>query len=198
MWCATDGDDPYLVVAADKGTASFLRHRQRHRPFQCDFWLGDAFASGGSAGYDHKKPWALPPAAAGNRSSGMFREMNHDIQAEPVHGCRLSATCPAMSLATACCYRRKKSRLDCCLRSSRHLSSIPIPDAAEKSFAERQPSVRAAAAPVLGRTMTPRFSRPGRRRVLPHAQNLIRPVGIGGRKRRDRPRIGSVGHASRE
>lgn len=48
-----DGDDPYLVVAADKGTATFsdianelsLRH---------GFWLGDAFASGGSVGYDHK------------------------------------------------------------------------------------------------------------------------------------------------
>ena len=60
-----DGDDPYLVVAADKGTATFsdiandlwIAH---------DFWLGDAFASGGSAGYDHKKT-ALPRAAPGNR-----------------------------------------------------------------------------------------------------------------------------------
>ena len=49
-----DGDDPYFVVAADKGTATFSDTAnaisQRH-----DFWLDDAFASGGSAGYDHKK-----------------------------------------------------------------------------------------------------------------------------------------------
>src|SRR6266699_918303 len=49
-----DGDDPYLVVAADKGTATFSdlanAIAQEHR-----FWLDDAFASGGSAGYDHKK-----------------------------------------------------------------------------------------------------------------------------------------------
>jgi glutamate dehydrogenase len=48
-----DGDDPYLVVAADKGTATFSdlanEVAARYR-----FWLGDAFASGGSAGYDHK------------------------------------------------------------------------------------------------------------------------------------------------
>jgi glutamate dehydrogenase len=56
-----DGDDPYLVVAADKGTASFSdvanEISNRH-----GFWLGDAFASGGSAGYDHK---AMGITAAG-------------------------------------------------------------------------------------------------------------------------------------
>jgi glutamate dehydrogenase len=49
-----DGDDPYLVVAADKGTATFsdtANEIAQHR----GFWLGDAFASGGSEGYDHKK-----------------------------------------------------------------------------------------------------------------------------------------------
>ena len=49
-----DGDDPYLVVAADRGTATFSdlanRLSQEH-----GFWLGDAFASGGSHGYDHKQ-----------------------------------------------------------------------------------------------------------------------------------------------
>jgi glutamate dehydrogenase len=49
-----DGDDPYLVVAADKGTATFSDiANQVSREY--NFWLGDAFASGGSAGYDHKK-----------------------------------------------------------------------------------------------------------------------------------------------
>jgi glutamate dehydrogenase len=48
-----DGDDPYLVVAADKGTATFSDIANEISA-SYDFWLGDAFASGGSAGYDHK------------------------------------------------------------------------------------------------------------------------------------------------
>ena len=49
-----DGDDPYLVVAADKGTATFSDVANEIAR-DCGFWLGDAFASGGSVGYDHKK-----------------------------------------------------------------------------------------------------------------------------------------------
>jgi glutamate dehydrogenase len=49
-----DGDDPYLVVAADKGTATFS-DIANEISLRCGFWLGDAFASGGSAGYDHKR-----------------------------------------------------------------------------------------------------------------------------------------------
>jgi glutamate dehydrogenase len=49
-----DGDDPYLVVAADKGTATFS-DTANEVAARYDFWLGDAFASGGSEGYDHKK-----------------------------------------------------------------------------------------------------------------------------------------------
>ena len=48
-----DGDDPYLVVAADKGTATFSDIANEISA-EYGFWLGDAFASGGSAGYDHK------------------------------------------------------------------------------------------------------------------------------------------------
>ncbi len=48
-----DGDDPYLVVAADKGTATFSDIANQISD-DYDFWLGDAFASGGSVGYDHK------------------------------------------------------------------------------------------------------------------------------------------------
>jgi glutamate dehydrogenase len=48
-----DGDDPYLVVAADKGTATFSDVANA-RSMEAGFWLGDAFASGGSTGYDHK------------------------------------------------------------------------------------------------------------------------------------------------
>ncbi|MFX5506294.1 NAD-glutamate dehydrogenase domain-containing protein, partial [Acinetobacter baumannii] len=48
-----DEDDPYLVVAADKGTATFSDIANGIAA-EYGFWLGDAFASGGSAGYDHK------------------------------------------------------------------------------------------------------------------------------------------------
>lgn len=49
-----DGDDPYLVIAADKGTATFSDIANSLSE-EYDFWLGDAFASGGASGYDHKK-----------------------------------------------------------------------------------------------------------------------------------------------
>src|SRR6202034_3632802 len=49
-----DGDDPYLVVAADKGTATFSDTANEIAQ-SYGYWLGDAFASGGSEGYDHKK-----------------------------------------------------------------------------------------------------------------------------------------------
>src|SRR5690606_25135970 len=49
-----DMDDPYLVVAADKGTATFSDYANQVSK-RYNFWLDDAFASGGSAGYDHKK-----------------------------------------------------------------------------------------------------------------------------------------------
>ncbi|MHA7775747.1 NAD-glutamate dehydrogenase [Roseibium sp. M-1] len=76
-----DGDDPYLVVAADKGTATFSDtangiSESRH------FWLGDAFASGGSAGYDHKK-MGITARGAWEAVKRHFREMNRDIQTEP-------------------------------------------------------------------------------------------------------------------
>jgi len=73
-----DGDDPYLVVAADKGTAHLsdaandvaLAHR---------FWLGDAFASGGSDGYDHKK-YAITARGAWECVLHHFRELGIDVE----------------------------------------------------------------------------------------------------------------------
>jgi glutamate dehydrogenase len=76
-----DDDDPYLVVAADKGTATFSdianEIAQAHR-----FWLDDAFASGGSAGYDHKK-MGITARGAWESVKRHFREMNVDISATP-------------------------------------------------------------------------------------------------------------------
>ena len=76
-----DGDDPYLVVAADKGTASFS-DIANEIALSRNFWLGDAFASGGSAGYDHKK-MGITARGAWEAVKRHFREMNIDIQATP-------------------------------------------------------------------------------------------------------------------
>ncbi|MBI2710584.1 MAG: NAD-glutamate dehydrogenase [Actinobacteria bacterium] len=76
-----DGDDPYLVVAADKGTAS-LSDLANEIAMDRGFWLGDAFASGGSNGYDHK---ALGITARGAwvQVSRHFRELGVDVGTEP-------------------------------------------------------------------------------------------------------------------
>jgi glutamate dehydrogenase len=72
-----DGDDPYLVVAADKGTATFS-DIANDIAIAHDFWLGDAFASGGSAGYDHKK-MGITARGAWESVKRHFREMDVDI-----------------------------------------------------------------------------------------------------------------------
>ena len=68
-----DGDDPYLVVAADKGTATFSDIANEIGE-DYGFWLGDAFASGGSAGYDHKK-MGITARGAWESVKRHFREM---------------------------------------------------------------------------------------------------------------------------
>jgi glutamate dehydrogenase len=76
-----DDDDPYLVVAADKGTATFSDIANAISESR-DFWLGDAFASGGSAGYDHKK-MGITARGAWEAVKRHFREMDIDIQTTP-------------------------------------------------------------------------------------------------------------------
>ena len=76
-----DGDDPYLVVAADKGTATFSDIANGMAE-DYGFWLGDAFASGGSAGYDHKA-MGITARGAWEAIKRHFRELGKDIQAEP-------------------------------------------------------------------------------------------------------------------
>src|SRR5437764_9722303 len=77
-----DGDDPYFVVAADKGTATFSDIANAIA-VERGFWLGDAFASGGSHGYDHK---AMGITAKGAWVSVQrhFRELGVDVQAQPI------------------------------------------------------------------------------------------------------------------
>ena len=79
--CGCDGDDPYLVVAADKGTATFS-DTANALAVSNGFWLGDAFASGGSAGYDHKK-MGITARGGWEAVKRHFREMDIDIQTSP-------------------------------------------------------------------------------------------------------------------
>ncbi|MGH6619260.1 MAG: NAD-glutamate dehydrogenase domain-containing protein, partial [Alphaproteobacteria bacterium] len=82
-----DGDDPYLVVAADKGTATFSDYANEvARSY--GFWLDDAFASGGSAGYDHKG-MGITARGAWESVKRHFREIGQDTQSQDftVVGC---------------------------------------------------------------------------------------------------------------
>jgi len=76
-----DEDDPYLVVAADKGTATFSDYANEVAA-EYGFWLGDAFASGGSAGYDHKK-MGITARGAWEAVKHHFRAIGRNIQETP-------------------------------------------------------------------------------------------------------------------
>ena len=82
-----DGDDPYFVVAADKGTATFSDTANAIAA-EFDFWLDDAFASGGSKGYDHKT-MGITARGAWLSVQRHFRELGVDVQSDPVRvvGC---------------------------------------------------------------------------------------------------------------
>ncbi len=126
-----DGDDPYFVVAADKGTATFSDIANA-LALEAGFWLGDAFASGGSHGYDHK---AMGITAKGAWISVQrhFAEAGVDVQRDPVRvvGCGdMSGDVfgNGMLLSRAI---RLVAAFD-----HRHIFLDPDPDA-EASFAER-------------------------------------------------------------
>ena len=76
-----DEPDPYLVVAADKGTASFS-DTANAIAMELDYWLQDAFASGGSSGYDHKQ-MGITARGAWESVKRHFRVLGKDIQSEP-------------------------------------------------------------------------------------------------------------------
>ncbi len=77
-----DDDDPYLVVAADKGTATFS-DVANSISMEHGFWLGDAFASGGSAGYDHKEI-GITARGAWESVKRHFRNLGTDVQSTDV------------------------------------------------------------------------------------------------------------------
>ena len=127
-----DQDDPYLVVAADKGTATFSDIANGvSRDY--GFWLDDAFASGGSAGYDHKK-MAITARGAWESVKRHFREMGRDCQTEPF-------SCVGVGDMAGDVFgngmlRSKATRLVCAFNHM-HIFIDPDPDA-EKSFVERE------------------------------------------------------------
>jgi glutamate dehydrogenase len=127
-----DGDDPYFVVAADKGTATFS-DIANSIALERNFWLGDAFASGGSHGYDHK---AMGITARGAWISVQrhFLEMGIDVQSDDV----TVAGCGDMSgdVFGNGMLLSKSLRLIAAF-DHRHIFIDPAPDPA-KSWAERK------------------------------------------------------------
>ena len=126
-----DDDDPYLVVAADKGTATFSDTANGVSE-EYGFWLGDAFASGGSAGYDHK---AIGITARGAWESVKrhFRELGRDVLRSRSRRSG-SATCRATCSATGC---SQPADTLVAAFDHRHIFIDPSPDPAT-GFAERK------------------------------------------------------------
>jgi glutamate dehydrogenase len=127
-----DGDDPYLVVAADKGTATFSDIANAVAE-EYGFWLGDAFASGGSAGYDHKG-MGITSRGAWELIKRHFRELGRDIQSS---GCTVVGVGDmAGDVFGNAMLRSRHIRLIAAFNHL-HIFVDPDPDAA-RSYAERK------------------------------------------------------------
>ena len=127
-----DGDDPYLVVAADKGTATFSDIANAISA-QYEFWLGDAYASGGSEGYDHKA-MGITARGAWETVKRHFRELDLDIQSADF-------TCVGVGDMSGDVFgngmlRSEHTKLLAAF-DHRHIFLDPDPDPA-RSFAERK------------------------------------------------------------
>jgi glutamate dehydrogenase len=127
-----DADDPYLVVAADKGTATFSDIANAIS-IEHDYWLGDAFASGGSHGYDHKG-MGITAKGAWESVKRHFRSLNRDSQTQDF-------TCVGIGDMSGDVFGNgmllsEHIRLLAAF-DHRHVFLDPSPDAA-RTFAERQ------------------------------------------------------------
>ncbi len=127
-----DEDDPYLVVAADKGTATFSDIANGVAE-EYGFWLGDAFASGGSVGYDHKV-MGITAKGAWESVKRHFRELDIDTQAEDFTVVGIGDMAGdvfgnGMLLSRHICLQAAFNHM--------HIFLDPTPDA-ESSFVERQ------------------------------------------------------------
>jgi glutamate dehydrogenase len=125
-----DDDDPYLVVAADKGTATFSDFANAISE-EYGFWLGDAFASGGSAGYDHKE-MGITARGTWELVKRHFRELGRNIESEiTVIGVGDMSGDVFGNGMLMSRHLRLRAAFD-----HRHVFVDPEPDA-ERSFAER-------------------------------------------------------------
>ncbi len=127
-----DGDDPYLVVAADKGTATFSDIANAIS-IEYGFWLGDAFASGGSAGYDHKS-MGITARGGWECVKRHFREIGVDIQSQDFTASGIGDM--AGDVFGNGMLLSKHMRLQAAF-NHQHIFLDPTPDAAS-SFVERQ------------------------------------------------------------
>jgi glutamate dehydrogenase len=127
-----DGDDPYLVVAADKGTAH-LSDTANQVSAQYGFWLGDAFASGGSVGYDHKVE-GITARGAWECVRHHFRNLGVDVQAQPFTMAGIGDMSGDVFGNGA--LRSRTTRLVAAF-DHRHIFIDPAPDPV-RSFAERE------------------------------------------------------------
>ena len=179
-----DGDDAYLVVAADKGTATFSDIANAIS-IEYGHWLGDAFASGGSAGYDHKG-MGITARGAWECVKRHFREIGVDIQSQEF-------TCAGVGDMSGDVFGNgmllsKHIRLVAAF-DHRHIFLDPNPDGG-REFPRARTTVHAAAL-ELGRLLAQaHFAR--RRRVAAHRQvDSARPRGAyaarAGRPRLPRP-----------
>ncbi|HUR41289.1 MAG TPA: NAD-glutamate dehydrogenase [Verrucomicrobiae bacterium] len=127
-----DDDDPYLVVAADKGTATFS-DIANGLSAEYGFWLGDAFASGGSAGYDHKK-MGITAKGGWESVKRHFREMGRNIQVTEF-------TCVGVGDMSGDVFGNgmllSRKTLLLAAFDHRHIFLDPAPDA-DRSFQERE------------------------------------------------------------
>ncbi len=127
-----DDDDPYLVVAADKGTATFSDFANAISE-ENGFWLGDAFASGGSAGYDHKE-MGITARGAWELVKRHFRELGRDIESSEITVIGVGDMSGDV-FGNGMLMSRQLRLL--AAFDHRHVFVDPDPDA-ERSFAERQ------------------------------------------------------------
>ena len=162
--CAhSTSDDPYLVVAADKGTAA-LSDTANAIALEYGFWLGDAFASGGSKGYDHK---ALGITARGAWESVKrhFRELGRDVDSRPFTVAGIGDMSGDV-FGNGMLLSRQIQLV--AAFDHRHVFLDPIPDPAA-SFAERDAAVRAGRGHVVD-GLRPRRDLGRRRRLGAHRE----------------------------
>ena len=177
-----DDDDPYLVVAADKGTATFS-DIANSVALEYGYWLGDAFASGGSSGYDHKE-MGITAAGAWESVKRHFRELGHNVSSQPFSVVGIGDMSGDVFGNGMLLSRRSGSRG---VQPPRDLPR-PRPGPGDQLVGGAQAPVRAAAVVLVGLRRGADLER--RRRLAAHSQ-VHRAVGGGAGGPRDR---GLAGH----